>query len=445
MVYAITKRTMSSNKRSFYEDLDEFSHDPKRIKAFAEKHVGAGLLYSELPVDVRCDREMTLSLLRSGHCDRNFIGSVPMELLDDPSFCLVILDVAKEKALLWDGIPKKHYSDETFMRKAVEIAGATMVFEHCPESVRGDREFVKCHVAHVGRPFKYATLDVRADKDFVLDLLECDAVRFSLEYLDPSLREDHDIVTRFLALDGCNIKHTPLKSDYEYAAAAVTKNPSAFRYLGDAMRCNPKLLIRACQGYDKNLYTTPRHQQLLAEMVPVQMWNDPEYCEVLKKAGHVHLLSKYSVIPAFSTALKCRTADDRDNKALVMELVRLCPSELAFASDRLRDDPDVVMAALESGYNIGVLGFISDRLRSDKAIFEHAASIVPEALVYGSEKIRSDKDLITRFIGSFMDKDKAACLTPDQDPNYRIASTITKVIRGDPESREVVDLAKSII
>jgi hypothetical protein len=85
-------------------------------------------------------------------------------------------------------------------------------------------------------------------------------------------------------------------------------------------------------------------------MPQASLYNDLELIEILLYKG------KGDVLEYVSDTLK-------DNKQLVMKAVQVYGFELRFASERLRDDYDIVMAA--SLTNLDAIDFASDfRIRS---------------------------------------------------------------------------------
>lgn len=86
---------------------------------------------------------------------------------------------------------------------------------------------------------------------------------------------------------------------------------------------------------------------------------------------------------------------DWNNKTEVLKRVSLMPKQLNLASKELRDDKDVVYAAIR---NDGMaLRYASERLRSDSKVVEEALVKNMLPFIYASEKIRGENGLARRF------------------------------------------------
>ena len=89
----------------------------------------------------------------------------------------------------------------------------------------------------------------------------------------------------------------------------------------------------------------------------------------------------------------------RDDKDVVMAAVQQNGMALYFASERLRDDKDVVMAAV---HQIGTaLYFASDELRNDKDVVLKAVQQNGMTLRYASERLRGDKDVVMAAVHQY--------------------------------------------
>lgn len=82
---------------------------------------------------------------------------------------------------------------------------------------------------------------------------------------------------------------------------------------------------------------------------------------------------------------------DWDNKGQVLEQVKNNIFALQFASKRLRDDYDVVLAAVEC-HSVS-LKFASERLRNNKYIVLVAVTNFGGSIFYASQRLRSDYDV----------------------------------------------------
>eukprot|EP00438_Fugacium_kawagutii_P007236 Skav211556 [mRNA] locus=scaffold2228:79744:83262:+ [translate_table: standard] len=78
--------------------------------------------------------------------------------------------------------------------------------------------------------------------------------------------------------------------------------------------------------------------------------------------------------------------------------VQLDGSELCHAPDNLKDDKDVVMAALGRRCRWNTLKFASSRLREDEDVVLKAVGSDGRNLVFAAEKFRDDKDFVLKML-----------------------------------------------
>ncbi len=74
---------------------------------------------------------------------------------------------------------------------ALEADKDAKVLEGIPEALRGNRDFMVKAIAITGAAIRYASKELRADKELVL--LAAGERHFRPEYADESLQHDHDV------------------------------------------------------------------------------------------------------------------------------------------------------------------------------------------------------------------------------------------------------------
>lgn len=85
-----------------------------------------------------------------------------------------------------------------------------------------------------------------------------------------------------------------------------------------------------------------------------------------------------------------------DNDYFIYDLIKKDPFYICDASDRLKDDFDMVMEAIKLTVNgeFGYLNSISDRLKDDKDIITEAIKRDKTTYEYASDRLKEDPDIL---------------------------------------------------
>ena len=197
--------------------------------------------------------------------------------------------------------------------------------------------------------------------------------------------------------------HPSLKANKEFVRIAVRISGNTLRYASPAIRKDPQIVLSAT-----------RYNAQAWPYAHPDLWKDPTFVIRLRRA-----------VPASDRILRNADPKLRDDRELVMQVVKVNGSELAFASQRLRKDRQVVQAAGFRGLphadlrwrddkplvlsimkrHGGWLGAASERLKADREVVLTAARSSGAALYYASPKLRSDREIILAAVtnnGSYL-------------------------------------------
>ncbi len=194
----------------------------------------------------------------------------------------------------------------------------------------------------------------------------------SLEFFE-EFASDERVVMAAVKQDGKQLKFATeeLRNDKKIVTQAIENNKEALRHAGDDIRNNKPFmfnLIKKDKGYAKYLGSELRtsHDFLISTMEKL----GKEFLEFI--------------------------ADEmKDDKAFMLEAIKLDKHALAYASNRLKEDKDVVLASIRWG---GTEEHIGERLRNDESfiseMFEKNLVFPDTPLDWLGEKIRSSKDFM---------------------------------------------------
>lgn len=100
----------------------------------------------------------------------------------------------------------------------------------------------------------------------------------------------------------------------------------------------------------------------------------------------------------------------REDKEITLKVVKKIGTFLEYASERLKNDREVVMTAITSEaeglispweiLNGKALLFASDELRSDREFMIEVLQKNPNALEYATDELKNDKDIVTEVVES---------------------------------------------
>lgn len=237
------------------------------------------------------------------------------------------LDVIPPKIAIRDIFEKYVPDDLRADREFVlELANTNGVVLLCvADKLRADRDVVRVAVSETywGHfAFEYAAMELRSDRDFVLDLVK--QTGYALEYASEDLRADREIVL-----------------------AAAIRDEQALLYSTDERFCADRDFI----------------------------------LELVKQNGE---------------ALEYAAEELRADREIVLAAVGQAGWALNYAADDLRADREVVLAAVsQSGWT---LKYAADELRADREIFLAAVSGDGNAFEFGADKFRADREIVLATI-----------------------------------------------
>lgn len=233
-----------------------------------------------------------------------------------------------------------------------------------------------------------------------------------------------------------------LRADFEVAMMAVSRNGAALAHASEAMRSNNDIVRAACQNYPNALQWAAPTATLTVVAQEVQL---------LRRAS-AKLLSD----PNFMLDVIERTAPSGEaldfvppklsnDSTFMKRAMKRNPDALAYISDELRDDVEVVLEAVtQKGV---MLQYASERLRSNTRLVKAACKHTGGALKFGGLSCRKSRDIVIEAVrqdgtalkhaDSLMQSNKGVCVAACKQ-NGRALQYASKLLKAD---KEVVMLA----
>ena len=248
--------------------------------------------------------------------------------------------------------------DEDIALTAINSGGASM--SSAGETIRDNKEIMLEAIKKIGWNIKYASKRLRDDKDIVLEAVRKEDA--NLEYASDRLKNDLDVINclkdenlrkRYLNKiisiitfnnddiinkiknDGLQLQYASNenKDNKDIALLAINNNPNSFEFVSDRLK-NDKNFVLQVLKKDGELYCYVGDKCASDIDVIKMAINNTNY--------HVDIVEK--IIDDGNNELIY------DNKEIVQKLVNSTGYYLENASDRLKDDYDVVKSALTNEY-----------------------------------------------------------------------------------------------
>ena len=201
-----------------------------------------------------------------------------------------------------------------------------------------------------------------------------------IEYVQRTFREKPDLIDTALDTNPLALKYAigdAITGNFNIVMKAVRKDGENLKYASDALKDNNQIVFEAVKHSDSAL----QHASL-------RLRNDDEIVlAAVKRQGH-------QLMDASG-----RLQGDRNT---VIEAVKNNHSALEFASKELRDDEGIIMTAIEyytrkSRYitlSLKLLNYASLELRDNKMIVSKAVGLNALELEYASDRLKQEKEIV---------------------------------------------------
>eukprot|EP00613_Pedinella_sp_CCMP2098_P060715 CAMPEP_0171984058 /NCGR_PEP_ID=MMETSP0993-20121228/273630_1 /TAXON_ID=483369 /ORGANISM="non described non described, Strain CCMP2098" /LENGTH=792 /DNA_ID=CAMNT_0012636861 /DNA_START=558 /DNA_END=2935 /DNA_ORIENTATION=- len=303
-------------------------------------------------VEIKKDREVVLAAVRADWCDTkgDFSPYAATELKNDPTIASAAI---KQNARAFSFVSASLRSDPEIIRALLD--GMGLIFDlssiiSSGKSPMGDRDLMLMLAPLGSHALKFASVEIKKDREVVLAAVraDCHAIRFASR----EMRNDPEIVLAATAGD-CNGSMSSWASDEllanrDFALQVVSQSDRDrsglhLEHFSQAVRSDPQVAMAAVQN-----------GAYVSQCSLINTYRTAEGRELYL------LLCKTAVIRDGDMLREDHTYTLRKNKDVVMlavtKGVRLCGHQSAFtrgtralscASQELRADPEIVLAAVE--------------------------------------------------------------------------------------------------
>lgn len=319
----------------FYSLPDDKKHDIKIFEDFCKIEGGyrAILLSNEEVCD---DKEFVLMAKKYGYYGDFFL--ISGRLLADPDIALALADCNKYQ---YTSISLELRNDPKLMLEAVKI---------------NPRICISLPVS------------VRTNPDILMEIANSAPYELGCMF---SVREE---------------LRNKIFNDKELAMVVAKSSPQClFEFFSERVLQDDEILEIALNISDKN-----KLKENLYKYPEVLYYLDKKYWIDDKKLIEKALRKDPRVYFKLSNELK-------NNRVYAQIVVKRCPRFLEDLSDELRDDAEIVKAALQMDSD-EILSFASKRLQGDYNIVYKAVTVDPVNLLYASDELKDNREIVLQAI-----------------------------------------------
>lgn len=254
--------------------------------------------------------------------------------------------------------------------------------------------------------------DLKNNKNIALAAVTGDGMALSI--VNKIFRADAEVVLASIKAGGSfAFADISLKSDVEFVKKIIAINVSAIKYISDELKNNKEIAIASVGSSASTI-----------KYLNKKFWSDHDVLKVLLTTGLIN--------DSNPTILEFIPQKYRDNKELVLELLKKNGYELKFVSDRLKEDYECLLAAclnthfslrycplkLLSDFNFfikllndtkksNILQFFSDQIKDNEeallecAKYDYLNSLEGKGgavIKFASDRLKNSKAFIINFI-----------------------------------------------
>lgn len=322
----------------FYKLSHEEKANPNTFESFCKKRYGIWALI--LSDDLICDnKELVLIAAKYGGL-WGHLEMISERLLDDSDIALACADCNRYE---FTKISKRLRDNPKLMLKALRIN----------------------HSIYCSLPVK-----VKIDRDILLEIAENDPTQFM---------HIRDIRKKY---------RNEIFSDKELALIVANTGPYALEYFSDEVLNDQDVLqIAFCLDNPTDMKKRLLEYTWGFKYINPKYWIDDR--ELLENALKIDG-SIYFSLPD----------EHREDKKLALMAIRNCPNALKYCPLTLRDDEDVVKAALQEEADY-ILEFASERLKDNYDIVLRAVKANPLNLAHASERLRDNREIVLQAVKGY--------------------------------------------
>jgi hypothetical protein len=399
-----------------------------------------------IPEELRKDKKFICSVLKNISNDKNsnrdlkenFFSLVDPKLKDNKDIVLEYISTEgdfPEKELQYLG---KLRDDREVMSKLIEQNRGNL--KYASARLKGDKSIVREAVRSTPYVIEYASEKLRKDKDFVIDLVleaiekkanDLHDVTWAYKYgpmienVKDCLKDNKEIMKKLIHYEEDFSKYLSekLRDDKEFILEIIKdRNSTILKYASPRLQDDREVIMEAIEHVSSQIQYASKRLKNDKELISKAFensWNDFSYISkdqenteiliaAIKRFGTVApeiVSSEFGefIDPTFTqyeTFMSNLTENARDNKEIMLAAIDENGSAFKYGSERMRSDKELLNLALERYSYDFPLEYASESLKNDKEIILKAINKNSENIAFASLEIRNDPEVVMKAIKS---------------------------------------------
>jgi|GEM_PF-853325 len=222
----------------------------------------------------------------------------------------------------------------------------------------------------------------------ILARLKAD-LRWSLRVNDIPIKEEEDFTLNFCKYIG------ELNTNEKFMAQAIIINPYVFQYASEELRAKREFVLMALKnGVDSKWYYYPEYS--IADFIELFFFTDD-----LRDDKEIALLAVSCFHICYRCPLQFVSLRLRDDEEVVFKAVETNGKNIHFASHRLSTKYEILSMAIRGPRGLNkeeIKKFITAEMRNDKTVMMEVVKKAGTTLEIASPLLQDDEDIITEAI-----------------------------------------------
>ena len=437
-----------------------------------------------IPEELRKDKKFICSVLKDISNDKNsnrdlkenFFSLVDPKLKDDK-------DIVLEYISTGDKFPKKDLQYLDKLRDDREVMSELIEqnrynLKYASARLKDDKSIVRKAVRSTPDVIEYASEKLRKDKDFVIDLVleaiekkanDLHDVTWAYKYgpmienVKDCLNDNKEIMKKLVHYEEDFAKYLSdkLRDDREFILGVIKdRNSTILKYASPRLQDDREVIMVALEHVASSIQYASKRLKNDKELISKAFehsWNDFSYISkdqenteiliaAIKRFGTVApeiVSSEFGefIDPTFTqyeTFMSNLTENARDNKEVMLAAINENGSAFKYGSERMRSDKELLNLALERYSYDFPLEYASPALQNDKEIILKAMNKNSENIKFASPEIRNDPEVVMESIKSNGSNFKYASYELKNNKDFILSALLenTNIYSYIPESQK---------
>lgn len=374
---------------SFLKGVNYPLRGDKEVTLAAVKQDGRAMEY--VADKLRADKDVALTALKTlNYANEDFFKNhISRSLRQNPEFMAEAIKI-DSNAYKYAFKKIEYHRDvlKSFYEHGRSLYGDTPELRKTLEENKNDKEFWKSIVNGDYALLKYASDEIRADKDIALIAVSYGR-GYALEYFNKSLKDDKDIVMMAIEDVGYPLRHASdrLKDDEEVVMQAVKVSPTALAYASQRFQ----------DDYDLALKAIDNNTRFISDGLSQNLLNDKDFVEMViynKVVGYE--FGDYIQ----SNMYRYASEEIRSDKTLALTVLSNDGQAICFVPNTFKNDKEIVETALQHKHSYNntydIFKYAGDNLKDDKQFVMDMINKFKDAALFAavSDRLKDDVEVV---------------------------------------------------